>query len=310
MGNFLSSLRNGAPSAPPTSRQRARSAPLAQRTRAMWIDRQVTTDVTGAVRSQPVAARSRSVPDAGTPLGERRVRQESSPGFSTFRPPDPVQSGEGQSAEQNTEQVPGAPVAGVPATGQDTRTTTPPAAACGLEGVPEPDGGVAGLSAEELAEWRALVRETGETVDRGYAKDVFTDGHPECRHPLSSSVFPADRQSVQRGDARPACAVSGSGEFGATGSLARGCQLREGRPCGRVQSPHCGALLRESSRLRRADADVSTVQGAQGTGLQGCPHPRVWTSPVLETSYATIGVAAEAGCDAQGKGRARRAARS
>ena len=87
MPGFFSSIRNRVQSVFMTPRQRARATPLAHRTRAMWIDRQVTVDSTSVGSNRASATRSGRVPDAGRSLGERRVRRDPSPGVSNSRPP-------------------------------------------------------------------------------------------------------------------------------------------------------------------------------------------------------------------------------
>ena len=90
MAGFFLSLRNRVQSVFMTPRQRARATPLAHRTRATWLERQVTVDSTSDGSNRASATRSGRVPDAGRSLGERRVRRDTSPGVSSFHPPKPI----------------------------------------------------------------------------------------------------------------------------------------------------------------------------------------------------------------------------
>ena len=90
MPGFFSSIRNRVQSVFMTPRQRARATPLEHRTSAMWLNRQVTVDSTSVGSNQASATRAGRVPTAGTPLRERSVWWDTTPGVNNFRPRNPI----------------------------------------------------------------------------------------------------------------------------------------------------------------------------------------------------------------------------
>ena len=173
MAGFFLSLRNRIQSVFMTPRQRARAAPLAHRTRAMWLERQVTVDSTSVGSNQASATRSGRVPDADRSLRERRVRRDTSPGVSSSRPPHPIHSAGRQSAGENAGQVPGSRVEGLPTTEHATRAPTPQATAAGTMGPPVQRPGLQGLRGHQLVLRQALYRKLEEAGRQGYARETF-----------------------------------------------------------------------------------------------------------------------------------------
>ena len=183
MPGFFVSLRNRVQSVFMTPRQRARAAPPAHRARAMWLERQVTVDSTSVGGNQASATRSRRVPGAGRSLRERRVRRDTSPGDSSFRPPHPIHSAGRQAAGENAGQVPGSRVEGLPTTEHATRAPTPQATAAGTTGTPVQRLEFQGLSGHQLVLRQALYRKLEEAIRQGYVREVFVPervGRPGC----------------------------------------------------------------------------------------------------------------------------------